>query len=579
MQASDLSLLRRVLAEVRQYRRGLVALFLLGLCASPLKLLAPLPLKIVVDNVLDSKPLPAFLQVFAPAAVTQSSTAILVIAVALMLLAALLSHLHGIGYGLLRAQLAERMVLAFRGRLFNHAQRLSLTYHDMRGTADSIYRVQNDAAAVQYLTIDGILPFVSSAFTILAMLYVTLRIDAELSLVALAVTPLLYAISQFLRPKLRRQSREVRKIESRTLSVVQESLGVVRVVKAFGREEHEQQRYVRQGAEGMKARIRMALIEGWLSLSIGMTTTIGTAVVLWIGVRHIQSGLLTVGDLLLVLAYIGQLYDPLKTIGRKAASLQTHFASLERAFALLDEAPEVVERPRARRLVRAHGEIRFESVSFSYDGDPCVLNDVCINVPAGARVGIQGKTGAGKSTLMSLLLRFYDVSQGRILLDGIDIRDYRIGDLRNQYSVVLQDSVLFSTTVAQNIAYARPEATVDDIVQAAKLANAHDFISALPDGYETLVGERGMRLSGGERQRIALARAFLKNAPILILDEPTSALDSGTEAAILEALDRLMHGRTAFIVAHRLSTLGQCDIRLEIRDGRICEVRHTVAVN
>jgi ATP-binding cassette subfamily B protein len=278
---------------------------------------------------------------------------------------------------------------------------------------------------------------------------------------------------------------------------------------------------------------------------------------------------LTTGDLVLLLAYIAQVYDPLQVISRKLADLQASMVSAQRAFALLDEAPEVTESAHPVAIGRAHGHVRFENVSFFYTGGEPVLQNVSLDARPGMRVGIQGETGAGKSTMLSLLIRFYDVSQGKILLDGEDIRNYRMADLRNQFGIVLQDSVLFSASIAENIAYGRKGASSSEVVEAAKLANAHEFTTRFPDGYETLVGERGMRLSGGERQRIALARAFLKNAPILILDEPTSSVDMRTEGLILEALERLMVGRTTFMIAHRLSTLNSCDLRLELSEGRL----------
>jgi ATP-binding cassette subfamily B protein len=286
--------------------------------------------------------------------------------------------------------------------------------------------------------------------------------------------------------------------------------------------------------------------------------------------------MLTLGELVLVLAYVAQLYQPLQAVSKKLADLQGSLVSAERAFALLDQVPDVEERSHARPITRARGEVRFEDVSFAYGTEPSVLAGVSFDVPAGARVGIQGQTGTGKSTLMSLLTRFYDVTGGRILLDGVDLRDYRLADLRNQFGIVLQDSVLFSTTIAENISYGRRDATEEQIVQAAKLANAHEFISNFPQAYETMVGERGMRLSGGERQRIALARAFLKDAPVLILDEPTSSVDVRTEASILEALERLMQGRTTIMIAHRLSTLDNCDLRLEIYGGSLHALHEVV---
>jgi ATP-binding cassette, subfamily B, bacterial len=270
-----------------------------------------------------------------------------------------------------------------------------------------------------------------------------------------------------------------------------------------------------------------------------------------------------------VMGYLGQLYDPLNTLSNSKATLQSSLASAERVFSLLDETPDVVERPDARPLDRAAGAVGFSGVSFAYREDHPVLHDVSFEISPGTRVGISGKTGAGKSTLMSLLIRFYDPAIGEISLDGTDLRDYKLADLRNQFAIVLQEPVLFSTTIAENIAYARQGARKEEILEAAKAANAHEFIVSLPNGYETEVGERGMSLSGGERQRIALARAFLKDAPLLIFDEPTSSVDTKTEAAIMEAMERLMHGRTTFMIAHRLGTLANCDTRLEIEDGRI----------
>jgi ATP-binding cassette subfamily B protein len=348
----------------------------------------------------------------------------------------------------------------------------------------------------------------------------------------------------------------------------------MRVVKAFGQEEHERTRFQKKSFGRMRELIRVSMLQGYLDLATAVTLAAGTALTLYVGVRHVQTGLLTLGNLVLLIAYIAQLYEPLSVVSKKLADLQASMVSAERAFALLEQSPDVTERPNPIPIARARGDVNFENVSFSYGDEAPVLRNVSLRARPGLRVGIQGETGAGKSTLLSLLIRFYDVSEGTILLDGQDIRNYKISDLRNQFGIVLQDSVLFSTSVAENIAYGRSGATREDVIEAARLANAHEFISRLPDGYETLVGERGMRLSGGERQRIALARAFLKNAPILILDEPTSSVDVRTELAILEALNRLMVGRTTFMIAHRLSTLDTCDLRLELSESTLRVLQH-----
>ncbi len=568
---TDFTLYRRLLRQARPYWSHIAGIFLLSLLSSPLALLSPLPLKIAVDSVIGSHPLPAFLDALLPTAITRSDVAVLVLAAGLLVAVSLLSQLQDMGSSLLRTYIGEKLVLGFRAQLFRHIQRLSLSYTDSKGTSDSVYRIQYDAPAIQSIAIDGVIPFISAAVTIAAMITVTARIDWQLALVALAVSPVLFLLTRVYRRRLRRQSREVKRLESSALSVVHEVLAAIRVVKAFGQEDREQERFVRRSGEGMRARLHLALVEGGFGLLVGLITALGTSAVLLIGIRHVQAGVLTLGELLLVMSYLSQLYAPLKTMSRKAASLQSHLAGAERAFSLLDETPDVVERPKAQPLARASGAIAFRNVSFAYERDHPVLRDISFEVPAGTRLGIAGTTGAGKTTLVGLLTRFYDPTAGHILLDDIDLRDYKLTDLRNQFAIVLQEPVLFSTSVAENIAYARPGAGDQEIIKAAQAAGAHEFIVCLPQGYETLVGERGMRLSGGERQRIALARAFLKDAPILILDEPTSSVDTATEAGVIDALERLMQNRTTFIIAHRSTTVRSCDALLRFELGRLVD--------
>ena len=577
---TTLTLYRRLLRQARPYWPHIGGVLLLSLLSTPLALLTPLPLKIAVDSVLGSQPLPGFLDVLLPTAVARSASAVLILAVGLTVGIALLSKLQELANSLLQFYVGEKLALDFRAELFRHVQRLSLSYHDAKGTADATYRIQYDASAIRYIAIDGVIPFVTASFALLSTFYIILQLDWQLTLVALAISPILFFVSQVYRRRFRSRSREIKQLESSVLSVIQEALTAVRVVKAFGQEDREQERFVDRAGAGMRARIRFLLAESSFSLLIGLTTAAGTAAVLYIGIRHVQSGILTLGQMLLVMSYLSQLYTPLRTIGRKAGSLQSHLASAERAFSLLDEAPDVAERPHARPLARASGAVTFRNVSFAYGEDRVVLDNVSFEISAGTRVGVVGTTGAGKTTLVSLLMRFYDPTHGQILLDGVDLRDYRLADLRHQFALVLQEPVLFSTSIAENIAYARPGASYDEIIAAAKVANAHEFIvSRLPRGYETQVGERGMQLSGGERQRIALARAFLKDAPILILDEPTSSVDLNTETAIVKAVEQLMQGRTTFIITHRVSTLTNCDVLLKIENGRLCEVTSDVAAS
>ncbi|PYP43370.1 MAG: hypothetical protein DMD50_17470, partial [Gemmatimonadetes bacterium] len=493
----------------------------------------------------------------------------LLVAIGLLLGVAALTQLQALANRFMQAYVGERLVLGLRTQLVQHAQRLSLSYHDSKGSADSLYRIQQDAAVIDKIMVEGIIPFVAAAVTLVMMIVVTLRLDWQLALVALGVSPPLFVLSRLYRPRMRRQSRQVKKLESSALAVVQETLGALRVVKAFGQESRETDRFVHRSTEGVAARIRMALMEGRYGMLVGLTSALGTAAVLFIGVRHVVEGLLTVGQLWMALRYLDKLYEPLKTISKKAAGIQSYLASAERAFALLDEQPEVPEQTNARPIGRARGAVAFHHVSFAYGPDRPVLHDVSCDIAQGTRLGIVGATGAGKTTLISLLTRFYDPTEGQILLDDVDLREYKLADLRRQFAVVLQEPVLFSLSIADNIAYAAPGASRDQIVAAAQAANAHEFIERLPQGYGTEVGERGVKLSGGQRQRIALARAFLKDSPVLILDEPTSSVDAKTESAIVEALERLKQGRTVIVISHRPSTLAGCSALLTIDGGRV----------
>jgi ATP-binding cassette subfamily B protein len=564
---ADRMLYRRLLRLARPFARPLALLFALELIDGLWVVLTPLPLKIVVDNVLGSRPLPGFLGGLAPPYTTPAI--LLIVAVGLLLSIALVSNVHTLGVALLRGFVGERLVLGFRGQLFHHAQRLSLAYHDEAGTADTNYRIQKDAASVENIIIDIALPLAAAVGTVILMFAVTLWLDWQLGLVAGIVLPLLLIVSARSRRRLRQQAREVKKLESGALGIVHEVLAALRVVKAFGQEPREHERFLHHSHIGMRARLRLVLAQNGYGMAIRLTIAAGTAAVLFLGAQHVQQGALTLGELLLVLGYLALVYDPLKTISRKAGGLQGHLASTERAFALLDQRPDVVDRPDGRPLSRATGALAFVGVTFCYDVGRPVLRDLSLELAPGARLGIVGATGAGKTTLLNLLLRFYDPTAGHIRLDGIDLRDYRVADVRNQFALVLQDAVLFSASIAENIAYARPDTTRAEIEAAATAACAHDFIVQLPDGYDTRVGERGMRLSGGERQRIAIARAFLKDAPILLLDEPTSAVDGATEANILEAMERLMIGRTSILITHRQAPLAACDSVLALHQGRL----------
>jgi ABC-type multidrug transport system fused ATPase/permease subunit len=346
---------------------------------------------------------------------------------------------------------------------------------------------------------------------------------------------------------------------------------MLRVIIAFGREGYELDRFRRQGEATVDARVKLTVRQTLFSLVVNTATATGTTLVLGLGAYHVMRGRVTVGQLLVVMAYIASVYKPLEAISSTIGGLQEIFVSLQVAFEVLDAVPEIRDKPGGRDVERVSGQVRFEDINFSYEGRIDTLRNISFEAEPGQVVAIVGQTGAGKTTMVSLLPRFYTPSNGRILLDNRDITDYTLASLRKQISIVLQDPMLFSATILENIRYGRLDATMDEIIEAAKEANAHDFITRLPKQYETELGERGVQLSTGERQRISVARAFLKNAPILILDEPTSSIDSKTEAVILDALDRLMAGRTTFIIAHRLSTIRYADMILVMNQGQICE--------
>jgi ATP-binding cassette, subfamily B, bacterial len=563
----DIRLLARVMSLARGYWLLILVFFLVSLLATPLTLLSPIPLAIVANALVGKEALPGLLSTIAPDALESSETRLIALAAVLFVLVALLRQTQELARMLLYTFIGERLTLRFRSRLFAQVQRMSLTYHDNQGTADSVYRIQYDATAIQSLAIEGVIPFATSSITLVAMLYVIFAIDSELAIAALAAAPVMLVLTRIYQTRLRKRARSVKRLESSAMEIIQEVLGSLRVVKAFGQEEREGERFYGRAEDGVQSRVGLSAMEGLFGLLIGVTTAVVGAIVLYIGALHVQSGVLTLGELLLVMGYLSQLYEPLKSASKRVGKMQSSLASAERAFDLLDQAPDVQERLGARPLKRARGEIKFRGVSFGYNSDTRVLHDIWCQLQPGQRLGVYGVTGAGKTTLISLLTRLYDPNEGEILLDGVDIREYKVADLRDQFAVVLQEPVLFSTTIAENIAYARPGATLEEVVEAATAANAHDFISSLPDGYDTIVGERGMRLSGGERQRVGLARAFLKDAPILVLDEPTSAVDHQAEAAILAAMRRLMAGRTTIMIAHRLSTLARCDRWLELLPG------------
>ena len=564
---SGWQLFRRVVREQESCWPHFGGILALSVAAAPIALLTPLALKVVLDNYIGGAPLPSGLA-WLPGEGEHHA----LIAAATLILFATFSH-QCIAYirKLLRAWTNESLVLGFRARMFPHVERLSLSYHDEEGPSDSTFRVLFDTAVVPALMLDGLIPFVGSLALLIAMVSVIITTSWQIALVALSIAPLMLLASWPFGRVLRRQWHEIKELDSAALALLQEVFSAVRVVKAFGQEKLETERLIQLAKESMRAKVQVARTQGKFDVIMGTLTALGTLGVFVVGGLQVKNGNLTLGAMAMAAWLLAQVYGPLQLLIGQIASLQSSLASAERAISLLDETPEVIERPDARALDRAQGHVTFRDVSFSYATDRRVLDSVSFDVTPGMRLGIAGRTGAGKTTLMSLLTRLYDPTGGAILLDGVDIRDLLVDDLRQQFSVVLQEPVLFKKSIAENINYALPDATREQTIEAAKLANAHEFIESFPDGYETIVGERGMRVSGGERQRISLARAFLKDAPILVLDEPTSSVDIQTERRILEAMQRLMEGRTTFIIAHRPNTLASCDRVLVLEQGRVVQ--------
>jgi ATP-binding cassette subfamily B protein len=540
--------------------------FALTLVAAGIALAEPWPLALLANGILGSGHPPSFVT-----AITGNNKSNLILfAVLAGFLLTLMGGSLGVVEEYVNTTLDQRVSLDFRSHLFDHCQRLSQAFHDHTTSGDFMYRINVEAKTAGDMTV-ALPPLLQSVLTLVGMFVVAYLIYPLLAVVSLAVVPIIYLsigyYGKFIEPQLVR----VRNLEARSLTMVNDAMAMIRIVTAFNRQEHEYRLFRNQGEMAVNARVRVTVAQTVFSLVVTMTSAGGIALVLLIGAHAVVSGRLSIGELLVVLSYIRSIYQPLETISGTMASFQNNLIAIRYAKQLLETRPDVEEKPGATRLRSTNGNIRFDEVSFAYRGRPAALRDVSFQVHGGEVVGVVGPTGAGKSTLVSMIPRFLDPEKGRVLLDGRDLRDLSLESVRDLVSVVSQDPLLFSRTIGENIRYGRLDATDEEVVEAARAANAHEFISKLPGEYGTLLGERGTRISGGERQRIAIARAFLKDAPVLILDEPTSSVDSRTEQVILEALERLMVGKTAFIVAHRLSTVRDADRILVLSEGSIAE--------
>jgi len=553
------------------YRKRVAVLALLLLAEIGLGALQPWPLAIVIDYVLQGRPFP---EPFARwlAAIHGGNRFVLLIAVVVLGVIVQVTNQVVSAYGTqVQVDTGQRMVYDLRRRLFRHLTALSLNHHITTSTADAVYRVDVDAYAIENLVMSGIFPLATSVISLTVMFGILLRLNVTIALLSLMVLPFLYLCLRYYTSTLSNREERVKEFESKLLQRLYETFGAMRLIKSFAREPHELERYARAGDTTMNARIAVTWQQSLFSVVVSTITIVGTALVVIVGGNFVMRGTLTVGQLMVVISYLGAVYGPLSAIAHTTGRLQGALAGSKRVremFALMpetgdDDAPDKIDATELKGLVE------FTNVGFTYPSGAQVLHDISFAAKPGEVVALVGLTGAGKTTLISLIPRFYDATLGSVTIDGIDVRRYRVRSLREKISIVLQDPVLFQGTIADNIRYGRLDATDEEVEAAARAAHAHEFVARLPKGYATEIAEAGGGLSGGERQRLSVARAILKNAPILVLDEPTSSLDAISEEIVFAALRRLRAGRTTIVIAHRLSTVRDADCILVLDGGEI----------
>lgn len=562
-----MNLYRRVIGYYRPYMGTICFSLILLVIGVNFSLLKYWPIKWVIDNIVTVGPGG---QVHWRTLTFSTGEAALFAAVAMVVIY-LLAGLLGFWRNYVSIEIGLKALLQLRTQLYSYLQYLPLHFHDRRRSGDSTFRVAYDSQAIQTFFNRGFDTVFGSVVMLLTTFLYMFAMDAVLAGVSLLILPLLWFTIYFFSARVRRQTTTFQQEESDVLARASEGLTSIRIVHAFGQEEYEVREFVREARQSYAANLNLTITNAISSLAISGVMALGLSLVLYVATLHILAGRLTVGQLTLFLAYVNMLYQPLEQLSYTAWALEGAAAGMQRVFEILDAEDSVPEKPGAKPMARARGEIAFENVGFAYDAEHPILRGITLDVKPGQTVALVGGTGAGKTTLLSLVPRFYDPISGRVLVDGNDVRDATKKSLRANISVVLQDTLLLSGTVLENIAYGRPGASRAEIQAAAQAAQAHAFIEKLPHGYDTQVGERGVRLSGGQKQRIGLARAFLKNAPILLLDEPTSALDLETEAEIMETLHALMRRFTTLIVTHRLGTIHHVDRIHVLEEGRMVE--------
>jgi ATP-binding cassette subfamily B protein/subfamily B ATP-binding cassette protein MsbA len=557
------------LSFLRPYRGPVLLLSLLSLLEIGLGALQPWPLAILLDHVLLGHPFRPALQAWIGRTIGHDLTVLLIVVVVAGVVLQIANQFASMFHTQVQVDTGQRMVYDLRFKLFEQLQALSLHHHITTNTGDAVYRLETDAYSIENLVMSGMFPLASSFLTLAVMFVILARLDLTVALLSLTVVPFLYVCLRYYTTTLLARTERVKELESKLVERLYEVFAAMRLVKSFAREPYEAQRFAATGNEVMSARISITWQESLFAVVVSTVTILGTALVLIVGGRHVLAGKMTIGQLTIVLSYLGAVYGPLSAIAHTTGQLQGALAGAKRVRTIFSMLPETADAPDAIGAANVKGEIQFDAVRFTYPDGAEVLHDITFSATPGQMIALVGLTGAGKTTLVSLIPRFYNATAGCVLVDGVDVRQYRVRALREKIAIVLQDPVLFQGTIRDNLRYGRLDATPQEIEDAARAAHAHEFISRLPKGYDTETAEAGGGLSGGERQRLSVARAIIKNAPILILDEPTSSLDAISEEIVFAALRRLRAGRTTIVIAHRLSTVRDADRILVLDGGRI----------
>lgn len=556
----------QLLSYAKPYKAGVAGQLMLMLASIGFGVLKPWPLKVVLDNVVGGQPL-----VIGNDAITYSASTLLLLACLCYLLFHAGESMVQLGSTTLATLTCSKMIRDLRSNLLERLQALSLRFHDSHKVGDLVHRVTYNTSSVETAYQSGFMGVVKSVFTLVGMFIVMLILSPMLTLIALFIVPLLILAIRWYATRINSASRQHQDQEGQVAAQLQESLSGVRLVQAFVREAIEQRRFDDTCDRSVKTRLKSSLVQQSFGLLTTLILALGTALLFWVGAQEVLAGRLTVGEFVVFNAYLAMLYAPLSVLSYASSSVQSALGGAARLYEILDAVPEVQSRPGAKTLSKAQGNLALGNVTFGYEESVTILRNLSLEVKPGQTLGIVGETGSGKSTILNLVLRYYDPWNGIISIDGNDLRDLTIDSVRRAVAYVPQDTLLISGSVRDNIAYARPDATEEEVNAAAQRAEALGFISKLPQGLATQVGERGVRLSVGQRQRIAIARAFLKDSPIVLLDEPTSALDAETESRLMHTLEQLMENRTVVIVGHRLSTIASADQILVLSQGEVIE--------